>query len=41
MGEACQSLVRAELHAGLEAERYHAILLATHAQSAPVPQCPR
>ena len=41
IGEACQSLVRAELQAGLEAERYHAILLATHAQSAPVPRCPR
>ena len=34
MGEACQSLVHAELHAGLEAERYMAVLLDTCKQPA-------
>ena len=34
MGEACQRLVHAELHAGLEAECYHAVLLDTYDQSA-------
>ena len=41
MGEACQSLVRAELHAGLEAERYQAVLLDTYDQFGHAKRCTR
>jgi len=41
MGDACQRLVRAELHAALEAERYRAVLLDTYDQSARAQRCQR
>jgi len=39
MGEACQNLVHAELHAGLEAERYKAVLLDTYHPPAHAQRC--
>jgi glycosyltransferase involved in cell wall biosynthesis len=39
MGDACSSLVRAELHAGLEAERYRAVLVDTCTRAAPAERC--